>query len=269
MNTWSNIEILSHDSEITKINNLEKSLGYLPIQVKQIRELITRFEVCHFKYKQHFKNIKTAITRLQPKINPSYIGENHIRKGKNAWKSDSTGRSLMGQRYLGALYNWLGEDVRYSAPDNHDGKLDKQVVEWLGEKIPKKKRLIRLLMARLTWDWKSFDELQKGGELGQLEYQICRMDICHYAFPKNLDNLLMSIGIMKPAEGFEGCGTYNENIKTYLNTEFLELCNWLKANNLENNINRDKKELMKVWLIACFTKTVKEQLGFAESVPIE
>ena len=269
MKAWSNIEIVSHDSEITKINHLEKSLGYLPVQVKKIRELITRFEVCHFKYDRHFKNIKTSIVRLQPTINPSQIGANHIRKGEYAWKSDTTGRSLMGQRYLWALYNWLGEDVRYSAPDSHDGKFNKQVIEWLGEKNSEKERLIRLLIARLNWDWKSYDELQKGGELGQLEYQICRMDICHYAFPQNLDNLLMSIGIMKPAIEFEGCGSYDENIKIFLSSEFLELCDWLKANNSVNNKTQNKNELMKVWLIACLTKTLKEQLGFTEKILLD
>ena len=269
MNTWSNIEILSHDSEITKIDDLEKSLGHLPVQVKQIRELITRFEVCHFKYDRHFKNIKTSISNLQPTIEPSHIGENHIKKGEDAWKNDTTGRSRVGQHYLWAFYNWFGDDVRDSDSDNHSEELDTHVIEWLGEKTPDKERLIRLLIARLTWDWKSYDELQEGGEQEQLEYQICRMDICHYAFPKNINNLLQSIGRMKPAENFEGCGTYDGYIKTYLSTEFIKLCDWLKINNPAKHISKDKDELTKYWLFACLSKTLKEQLGLIEKIPLD
>ena len=61
MNAWSNIEILPQDSEIIEINKFEKTLGDIPVHDQQIRELITRFEVCHFKYQQHFRNIKKSI----------------------------------------------------------------------------------------------------------------------------------------------------------------------------------------------------------------
>lgn len=55
MDSWSNIQISPQDSEIININEFEKNLGELPEKVKRIRELITRFEACHFKYKQHLK----------------------------------------------------------------------------------------------------------------------------------------------------------------------------------------------------------------------
>ena len=57
MNSWSNIQISPQDPEIVKINNFEKKLGKLPNKVRQIRELITRFEVCHFKYQEHLSII--------------------------------------------------------------------------------------------------------------------------------------------------------------------------------------------------------------------
>jgi hypothetical protein len=56
MKAWSNIQISPQDPEIVKINNLENNLGELPDKINKIRELITRFEVCHFKYQQHIKN---------------------------------------------------------------------------------------------------------------------------------------------------------------------------------------------------------------------
>ncbi len=50
---WAKIEIPPQDSEIIKIDEFEKRLGELPENVNRIRELITRFEVCHFKYRLH------------------------------------------------------------------------------------------------------------------------------------------------------------------------------------------------------------------------
>jgi hypothetical protein len=35
------------------------------------------------------------------------------------------------------------------------------------------------LLARLTWDWESYEKLQHGGRFKDIEFQACRMDICH------------------------------------------------------------------------------------------
>jgi len=268
MNTWSNIEISPQDPEIIKINHLEKTLGDLPVHVTQIRELITRFEACHFKYKQHFKIIKGSIRSLQTKITPGNIGANHIHTGENAWKNDKTGRSFLGQQYLWALHNWLGDNFQNRTPDNKTKKLDQQVTKWLGNKAPEKERLVRLLIARLTWDWTSLEQLQHGGKFEQLENQICRMDICFYSFPKNLDCLMQCIGRKTPVKEFEGCGTYNTAIKEHLGKEFSKLCAWLKTRAAKNNFPQAKDELTKVWLICCLSKTLKEQLGIKKSLPI-
>ena len=240
MNAWSNIEFSCPDSEINKIDKLEKTLGQIPAHVTKIRELITRFEVCHFKFKQHFKNIKESIMSLQPTINPNHIGSNHIHKGKDAWKNDKTGRSVLGQQYLCALNSWLGDDSQHKSLDNAEIELVQQVSNWLKNKTPEKERLVRLLTARLTWNWKLYDELQIGGDLEQLEQQVCRMDICHYAFPRNLDCLLQSIGSLKPVKKFEGCGSYDKDIKTYIDTELLKLCDWLKTNSGSNKFRIKK-----------------------------
>ena len=53
MDPWSNIEFSVQDSEINEIDKFERTLGNIPVHVQQIHELITRFEVCHFKYRQH------------------------------------------------------------------------------------------------------------------------------------------------------------------------------------------------------------------------
>lgn len=103
MSYWSNIEISSQDPEIIEIDKFQKSLGELSVNVRKIRELIKRFEVCPFKYKEHLKYIKESMLNLSPNMEPGNIGLNHISKGKNTVKNDKTGRSLLGQQYLYSL----------------------------------------------------------------------------------------------------------------------------------------------------------------------
>lgn len=266
MKAWSNIEISPQDPEIIKINNLEKKLGELPDKVHKIRELITRFEVCHFKYLQHLRKIRDSILNLEPNVDATRIGINHVQHGDNAWKSDTTGRSLIGQQYIWAIKEWLNDNPKKEISDNFNEKLGPQIQKWLGDKNPDKIRLTRLLLARLTWDWKSYEKLQLGGEFRDIELQVCRMDICHYAFPKNLDLLLQGIGQMKPVKNleFEGCGSYDKHIKAYIEKEFLDLNDMLKSLIIIGA--SDKNELIKAWLIACLAKTIKE--GVNLSIPI-
>jgi hypothetical protein len=164
MKLWSNIEISPKDSEIVKINKFEKKLGKLPKKVRQIRQFITRFEVCHFKYQQHLSIIKDSIIKLEPTINPDEIGMNHVRQGENVWKNDKTGRSLTGQQYIWAIRNWLGDNPQFKELAHYDKNLGQQVTKWLGDKNPDKERIVHLLLARLTWDWKSYEALQRGGD---------------------------------------------------------------------------------------------------------
>ena len=258
MNAWSNIDVSPNDHEIIETDKLEKTLGVIPSNVRQIRELITRFEVCHFKYQQHFKYIKESILNLKPNIDPEKIGENHIRSGENAWKKDKTGRSRLGQRYLWTLANWLGDNPKVLGLEYYNKKLGQQITKWLGKKNPEKERLVRLLIARLIWDWKSYEELQHGKENKELELQACSIDICHYNFPKNLNLLLQGIGEMRPIEAFEGCGSYNSDIKKSVEKEFSILNDLLKS--ITSASKQDKNELVKAWLIACLAKTLKEQV---------
>ncbi len=268
MKAWSNIEVSSQDLEIKKINEFEKTLGEIPAQVRQIRALITRFEICHFKYQQHLKKIKDSITNLEPALNPDKIGEHHIQKGENAWKKDKTGRSLLGQQYLWSLINWLGDDPEVTKKHNYKKDLSQKIKQWLGDKNPDKQRLVRLLIARLTWDWNSYEKLRSGGQNKELEFQACRMDICHHAFPEHLNSLLQAMGVMKPFKNFAGCGTYNEEIKKNIKKELSQLFTRLKSKTLSpknNTLNR--KEHLETWLLACLVKTMKEQIGLTKSLP--
>ncbi len=268
MDVWSNIECPEQDQEIIEIDNFGKSLGTLPPEVNQIRELITRFEACHFKYQQHLNYIKASILTLRPVTDPAKIGSNHIQKGENAWKNDKTGRSFSGQQYLWALNDWLEDNPQIKKSENYNNELGNQIKKWLSKKDPEKERLIRLLTARLTYDWKSLEELQMGGEFKELEYQTCRMDICHYAFPKHLDLMLKAIGKKKPVGNFEGCGIYNTDIKAFIENEYNKLC--IRLNSIiisSEGFHANNNEMIRIWLIACLAKTLKEQTGMTKQIP--
>jgi hypothetical protein len=268
MDPWSNIGVSSQDTEIAEIDKFEGTLDNIPAPVRKIRELITRFEVCHFKYEQHLKYINNSIARLEPSTNPGKIGSNHINKGENAWENDKTGRSLIGQQYLWIFKNWLAKNTQEKIPNHYNKNLYLQTSKWLGEKTPDKERIIRLLIARLTYDWESYEKLQQGGQFEDLEYQTCRMDICHYAFPNHLDYLLQAIGEMKPRKELDGCGSYNTAIKTFIREKFSELCCSIEDMTGNNNfLIQNNNEQIKAWLYACLAKTLKEQIGILDSIP--
>jgi len=264
MSSWSNIENIAQDSEIIEIDKFEESLGKVSVNVKMVRELIRRFEVCHFKYKEHLKYLKESILNLNPNVEPTTIGANHISKGIYILKNDKTGKSRQGQQYLYSLMNWLGDSIQENS-EYFNNELNHQIKKWLGDKNQDKERIIRLLVARLLWDWKSYEEYQKGGEYKELELQVSRMDICHYAFPKHLNLLLQGIGRMEPIENFEGCGSYNTEILTYVEEQFSVLSEYLKFNSNKND--SEKNEQIKIWLFACLAKILKEQVGLKKSLP--
>jgi len=278
MSAWSNIEASPENVEISSINKLEETLGKYPDHVRQIRELITRFEVCHFKYLQHLENIRKSIIDLRPYTDPGSIGKNHIQHGDEAWKADKTGRTIMGQQYLWALENWMG-DSKKNKPPEYSEQLAREVEAWLGEKTPEKINLVRLLEARLMWNWqsleqlsqKSMEEISRGGGDRGLEYQILRMDICHFAFPVHLINVIRGIGKMKPVDNFEGCGIYNSSIRKSIRAELLNINDWLLARKEAGIEGDDQEGMARIWLYACLAKTIKEQVGLKDpvSIPID
>jgi hypothetical protein len=194
-------------------------------------------------------------------VDSAKIGINHIQHGESAWKNDTTGRSIIAQQYIWAMEEWLNENPNKEISDTYGTNLGQQIKNLLGDKSPDKIRLTRLLVARLTWDWKSYGDLLQGEKYKDIELQACRIDTCHYAFPKNLDLLLKGIGEMKAVEEkeFKGCGSYNDNIKMFLENEFLDLNDMLKSMMSAGNFK--KNDLVKAWLVACLIKTIKENIN--------
>jgi hypothetical protein len=83
------------------------------------------------------------------------------------------------------------------------------------------------------------------------------MDICHYAFPDNMDAMLEGLGKMKPVESFEGCGIPNPKTIHYIEEEFGFFVDKIKS-----------EDGVRSWLYACMAKTLKEQAGLSRSIPV-
>ena len=269
MNAWINIEVLPNDEEIAAIDQMEQALGNIPKRIHQIRELITRFESCHFKYQQHYRHIVESIAMLSPVVRVSKIGSNHPSHGGNAWRNDTTGRSRIGQQYIEALHSWLDEDSSHNGgvPGQETLKLRQRVNVWLGDRSEEKVGLVRMLLGRLLWLWQPMEEYRRGDKLSDLEYQAERTDICNYAFPQNIKRLIQAIGKQKPVDAFDGCGTFNVETRSFISEEFSKLCEWLKADALGNDLGLGEKEPMKVWLVACLAKTLKESVHLSYPLP--
>jgi hypothetical protein len=263
MNAWINIEVSPDDQEIVAIDRMEQALGNVPKQIYKVRELITRFEVCHFKYQRHYQHIIESIAALHPTVDVDRIGSNHPRHGENAVKNDRTGRSLIGQQYISSLRFWP-DNVPTSSDDSLK-KMSQQVTAWLGEKNDTKERLVRQLVARLLYQ--SMEDYLRGGELEELEYHVMATDICNYSFPQNLEEVIQAIGKLKPVIDFEGCGTYNAEIKSFISIEFERLSKWLKEGTLDGDNKLGEKVPMKSWLVASLAKTMKAQIHLTDSLP--
>lgn len=109
----------------------------------------------------------------------------------------------------------------------------------------------------MQWDWKAMDMNLQGDLYRKLEQQIVRMDICHYAYPKNLESLLKAIGKLQPANDFEGCGSCNDKIKDLIKEQLSELNNQFASIKKQS----DRESQIKTWLLACLMKTLKAQTG--------
>lgn len=268
MDSWSNIETSGQDSEITEVNKLENALGAIPPAVMNIRELITRFEVCHFKYLQHLMHIQVSIFNLDPTTNSGNIGSNHISKGENAWINDKTGRSLLGQQYLWGLNNWLSKADNGKIQKDHDPGLESNIVQWLGDKTTDKERIVRLLIARLTYNWETYEKLQPGEQFKELELQACKMDICHYAFPDNLNSLIQAIGKMQSHKDLEGCGSFNSEIKMVITRKYSDIVSTISGIIKSKSFSFiNHNDQFRIWLNLCLAKTIKEQTGITNPLP--
>jgi len=266
-NAWANVEAVAGDREIATIDALGASLGALPESAQRVRELITRFEICHFKREKHYRNIRESIAKLRPAVEVDKIGGDHPRNGAHA-----TGRGRTGWEYVAALESWL---ARSSPRPGRDRPIpiglmpvvERRVRAWLADRSDTKERLVRMLLARLRWDWASIERNRSTFALEGIEYQIATTDICHYTFPRNVERVVQAIGKLEPVERFEGCGTYCKRIEFSCASKYSELCEWLTEGTGRGVPDLGPREPIRVWLVACMAKTLKANVKLREPLP--
>ncbi len=268
MDSWHNIIVSKDDPEIIEINNMENELKGASAPVKAVRQLITQFEVCHFKYAIHYDYILRSIEFLTPFIDPGSIGSSHPRTGPDSWKKNKTGRSRTAQIYINALQLWLNPKS-LAGIDSYIRVIQimkAHVTKLLGERNNEKERLVELLIKRLLW--RPIERYSLGVQLDRLQDQIERTDICHYTFPDNIERVLAGIGSLAPSKDFQGCGSYNSRIKWQVSMWFQQLCKWINGEPGYLDRVLGKRNNAKIWLAACLAKTLKEQVGLINKLPL-
>ncbi len=269
MDSWRNIIISKDDPEILEINKLENELEVVSTSVRAVRQLITKFEICHFKYAIHYEYILRSIEFLSPSVDPDSIGSSHPRKGPDSWKKNKTGRSRTAQIYIDAIILWLNPKS-LTGFDSHIRVIQimkAHVTKLLGERNNEKERLVELLIKRLLW--RPIERHSLGVQLDQLQDQIERTDICHYTFPDNIEQVLAGIGSLAPAKDFQGCGSYNSRIKRQVSVWFQQLCKWINGEPGFLDRVLGKRNNLKIWLAACLAKTLKEQVSLINKLPLQ
>ncbi|WP_445475420.1 hypothetical protein ACT9XH_01350 [Methanococcoides methylutens] len=264
---WANLGFEHPDSEIVEIYQLEQHLGTLPQVAEDIRNLITRLEICHFKFERHILRIIGSIGSMKLNLYPDSIGSAHPKCGENAWQADKTGRSRKGQEYIWALQTWLsGEQLPEGDTRGIPGKLFEEIYSSLGQRDKHKELLVSALLDRLLWNF----ETERSTLIEQFEtliYQIDRTDICHYAFPENIKKTIEAIGELSPSTDFEGCGSSDEEHQKISLKSFTNLAAWLQGEINETGRPLGERTLLKRWLVACLAKTIKELAGLEKSMP--
>jgi hypothetical protein len=96
--------------------------------------------------------------------------------------------------------------------------------------------------------------------------QIERTDICHYAFPGNLERLLEGIGRLELVPDFVGCGSFGQAERSLAQEYFASLCAWLRGEPSRLASALGERTPVKEWLAACLAKTLKELVGLPGSV---
>ena len=259
---WMNIVVKPEDEEIQQIDRLEQRASPLPPVAWTIRELITRLEICHFKIERHICRILEVIGSLRLEQDPKRIGRAHPKSGETAWLRDRTGRSRPAQEMIWALQRWLAAVPRVEAnPHEIPPSLLEKVERALGESDPRKAILVAALLNRLLL---KADRQPLPPALAGFWLQIEATDICHYAFPGNLERMIEAIGRLEPVRDFVGCGSYDQ-VRRSLAQEYVRaLRGWLHGEPGHLAGELGDRTPAKEWLAACLAKTLKELAGLQE-----
>jgi hypothetical protein len=228
-----------------------------------IHEVILKFETSQLQFQQNNQDpAKSIYAPESGRINIKQESD-FLQKSENSPRKDKAGRSLLGQQYIWALVNWLAGYPELNMMGHFNNEIYRNVSGWLGIKSPEKEKLVRIIVAKLTHDWKSLKKFNQGSANKVLAYFASSMDIWQYTFPKMLDKLLQDIGKME----FKICDLcektdIEKDDKTNIENEFAILCNLMNSGIVSNSNGFPvENNLIKIWLIASITKTLKDQTG--------
>jgi hypothetical protein len=115
-------------------------------------------------------------------------------KNETALRKDKTGRYILGQQYVWALINWLADYPPLNLSGFSTNEIYTNTSNWLGNKSPQKEKLVRIVVAKLTHDWKSLKKFNHTSENKRLSCFAYSMEIWNITFPEKLDLLLKDIG---------------------------------------------------------------------------
>jgi len=213
---------------------------------RRIRELITRLEICHFKFPRHLQRIIAAIGAVRLELDPAEIGRAHPRHGSQAWQMDTTGRSQKAECFIAVLEGWLTGQC----PQTEEGE---QVWTALGSQDDQKRLLAGALARQLRWQYEAGS---LGPELSLWDHQLSGIHQCHYTFPRNVQRLIQAIGQGEPLEGFEGCGTFSGNHLALARQTIDLLDGWLAKRSGPLAEELGQPAPVKEWLARCLRHTL-------------
>jgi hypothetical protein len=101
-------------------------------------------------------------------------------------------------------------------------------------------------------------------ELADFWPQVEAIDICHYAFPANLNRLIEGIGRLEPVPGFVGCGSFGDAQRRLAEESVHSLSAWLRREPSGLQGRLGQRTLLKEWLVTSLAKTLKELVGLPD-----
>jgi hypothetical protein len=230
------------------------------MDMQLLQDGIVKFETNRFQYQLNILCHPETSQGQISDITDNKQDADTFQHNGTALRMDKSGRSALGQQYVWALVNWLADYPRLSVVGHSNNDIYRKVPGWLGTRSTEKEKLVRIIIAKLTHDWKSLKIINPGTVNKGLAYFANSVDIWQYTFPKMLDRLLLNIGKIELKTGnLYEISEIGKVAKTNIENEFSIICNLISSGNDIMYGIADKNELIKIWLMASITKTLKAQ----------
>lgn len=277
-NRWENIGATTLDEEMAILGEMEAKLSPLSPNISDIRTLISKWHLCHFKSPRRLArliyiigavDIEADLTDLEQEL-PFAEDTNLPQRAQ-----------LIGDQ-IAALKGWLdNRNLFHYMPEVRP--VAQEVYRKLGKRSPLKDAQVEWLLTVLPWG--AEEKLPPGDftpETRRIYEQISETLACAYSYFQLLALVLDVIGRGIAAQNLASCATFDEELLYIAQNYYLALWCWLhphaKAEPLAEEflstgeILGERSET-KLWLTASLAKTIWGQLtpfeGGADAVVIE